>query len=65
MQIKVEDVNEVAPVFLQHYYKINAKTALKPGDYVGQVRAKDDDFGDKDAITYRIFDDGKYRTFRR
>uniref|UniRef100_A0A914CZ52 Cadherin domain-containing protein n=1 Tax=Acrobeloides nanus TaxID=290746 RepID=A0A914CZ52_9BILA len=64
VQIKVEDVNEVAPVFLQRLYKFNVKPDAKPGDVIGQVKAKDEDFTDKDAITYRIFDDDPNPQFR-
>ncbi|KAF6213522.1 hypothetical protein GE061_011242 [Apolygus lucorum] len=55
VRIKVEDVNDNAPVFEKPRYEFSIPEGNYEESYVGRVVAKDADFGDNGNVTYSVF----------
>lgn len=54
VRIKVEDVNDNAPVFEKPRYEFSVAEGTYEDSYIGRVVAKDADFGDNGNVTYTV-----------
>ncbi|OCT86214.1 protocadherin Fat 2 [Xenopus laevis] len=60
VEVKVEDVNDNPPEFINTPYYIIAEDGLEPGDVIFQVTAVDKDSGRNSKLTYWLAEEYKY-----